>query len=120
MPHELKTQVKLRLGVLLEAWCSLDEAGLAGSLAEDVVFASPFTEHVDAQGLTRGRLNVLRRLCRERETFDKLEIVDVLMGEGSLVVLLRAGETALSCLIEIDDQARFRRLIASRSEITQV
>ena len=119
MPHETKAQVKLRLGALLEAWGAADMAGLAGALAEDVVFASPFTELVDAQGLACGKPEVLRRLHLERGRFADIEIVDVLLGEGSLVVLLRAGEMELSCLIEIDDQARFRRLIASRSEMTQ-
>jgi len=119
MPHESKAQVTLRLGALLEAWGAADMAGLAGALAEDVVFASPFTELVDAQGLACGKPEVLQRLHLERGRFDKVEIVNVLLGEGSLVVLLRAGETELSCLIEIDEQARFRRLIASRSEMTQ-
>ncbi len=119
MPLETKAQVKLRLGALLDAWGAADMAGLAGALAEDVVFASPFTEMLDAQALTCGKLEVLQRLHLERGRFDKIEIVDVLMGEGSLVVLLRAGDTDLSCLIEIDEQARFRRLIASRTEMTQ-
>jgi ketosteroid isomerase-like protein len=120
MLHETKAQVKLRLGALLDAWSSADIVGLAGSLAEDVVFASPYTEPVDAAGLTCGKLNVLQRLCLERGRFDKVEIVDVLMGDASIVVFLRAGETELSCLIEIDDQARFRRLIATLSEMTKV
>ena len=118
MLHETKAQMKLRLGALLEAWSSADIAGLAASLADDVVFASPFTEQIDAQGLTRGKRNVLQRLSLERDRFDGIEIVDILLGEASLVVLLRAGETELSCLIEIDDQARFRRLIASLSDMT--
>ena len=120
MPHETKAQVKLRLGALLEAWGAADMGGLAGALSDDVVFASPFTELLDAQSLACGKPDVLQRLHRERGRFAGIEIVDVLLGEGSLVVLLRAGETQLSCLIEIDDQARFRRLIASRSEMTQV
>ena len=120
MPHETKAQVKLRLGALLEAWGAADMAGLAGALAEDVVFASPFTDLVDAQGLACGKPEDLQRLHLERERFAQIEIVDVLLGESSFVVLLRAGETEMSCLIEIDDQARFRRLIASRSEMTQV
>lgn len=119
MAHQTKAQVRRRLGALLEAWGEADMAGLAGALAEDVVFASPFTEMLDAPGLTCGKGNVLRRLDLERGRFASMEIVDVLLGEGSVVVLLRAGETELSCLIEIDDQARFRRLIASRSEMTQ-
>ena len=120
MLQETKAQMKVRLGALLEAWSSADLAGLAGSLSEDVVFASPYTEALDAEALTRGKLNVLQRLSLERGKFDKIESVDVLVGEASLVVFLRAGETELSCLIEIDDQARFRRLIASLSEMTQV
>ena len=119
MLQDSKAQVKLRLGALLDAWIHADQAGLAGSLADDVVFASPFTEALDAQGLTCGKLNVLQRLALERGKFEKVEITDVLLGEGSLVVFLRAGETELSCLIEIDDQARFRRLIASLCEMTQ-
>ncbi len=119
MPDETKAQVKLRLGALLEAWGAADMAGLAGALAEDVVFASPCTEALDAAGLTRGKLNVLQRLGLERDKLEKVEIIDVLLGEASLVVFLRAGDTELSCLIEIDDHACFRRLIASRSELTR-
>ncbi len=117
--HDVKAQAKLRLGALLEAWAQADIAGLAGALTEDVVFASPFTEALDAQGVTRGKVNVLQRLRDERERFDKVEIVDVLTGGDSLVVFLRAGQTELSCLIEIDNEARFRRLIASLSEMPQ-
>ena len=120
MPQDTeRTQARLRLGALLEAWAQADLAGLAGALTEDVVFASPFTERLDAQGLTRGKSDVLQRLRRERERFDVVEIVDVVTGEGSLTVFLRAGETRLSCLIEVDGEARFRRLIASLSEMPQ-
>lgn len=117
MPHDMeRTQAKLRLGALLEAWAQADLAGLAGVLSEDVIFASPFTEALDAQGLTQGKGNVLQRLRLERERFDAVEIVDVVPGKDSLTVFLRAGQTHLSCLIEVDDKARFRRLIASLSE----
>ncbi len=120
MPHDSKrTEAMLRLGVLLEAWAQADSGGLAGALTEDVVFASPFTEPLDPDGLTRGKINVLQRLLLERERFETVEILDVLTGEDSLTVFLRAGETTLSCLIEIDDKARFRRLIASLSEMPQ-
>ena len=117
MPHDTeRTQARLRLDALLEAWAKADLARLAGALSEDVVFASPFTEALDAQGLTQGKGNVLQRLRLERERFDAVEIVDVVPGEGSLTVFLRAGRTQLSCLIEVDGEARFRRLIASLSE----
>jgi hypothetical protein len=121
MPHDTeRTQAKLRLGALLEAWAQADYAELEVVLREDVVFASPFTEQLDAEGLTRGKSDVLQRLRLERERFDAVEILDVVSGKGSLVVFLRAGETQLSCLIEVDDEARFRRLIASQSEMPQV
>ena len=116
MPHDVRTQAKLRLGALLEAWAQADLAGLASALSEDVIFASPFTEPLDAQALTQGKGNVLQRLRLERERFDVVEIVDVVPGEDSLTVFLRAGQTQLSCFIEVDGEARFRRLIASLSE----
>ena len=77
-------------------------------------------EYVAMLQETKAQMKVRLGLSLERGKFDKIEIVDVLVGEASLVVFLRAGETELSCLIEIDDQARFRRLIASLSEMTQV
>jgi len=121
MPHDTeRTQAKRRLGALLEAWAQADCAGLEGALREDVVFASPFTEQLDAEGLTRGKHNLLQRLRLERDRFASVEIVDVVPGKGSLMVFLRAGKTQLTCLIEVDDEARFRRLIASLSEMPQV
>ena len=115
MLHETKAQLKTRLGLLLDAWSHADLSKLASSLADDVVFASPYTEPVEDDGLTRGKINVLHRLSLERLHIGPVEIVDVMIGTASIVVFLRSGDTELSCLIEIDDQARFRRLIASLS-----
>ena len=115
---DLREVVRARLDALLRAWASADIDALAAMLCEDVVFASPFTEAVDEDGLLRGRSNVLQRLASERLNFyEALEIIDVIVGSTSMVVLLTCGPIKLSCLIELDDEARFRRMIAALGHI---
>jgi hypothetical protein len=115
---DLREIARARLDALLRAWASADIGALSGMLCEDVVFASPFTESVDEDGLLRGRDNVLARLAAERLNFyQALEIIDVMVGSTSMVVLLTCGPIKLSCLIELDDQARFRRMIAAMGHV---
>ena len=106
---DLRQQILLALA----AWRSPDVSRLADTLSEEVVFSSPATEWIDASGVARGKAEVLNRLEEERGSVGDLELIDVLIGPQHITVLLKDGERALTCLVELDQEGKFCRLIPS-------
>lgn len=106
---ELRQQILLALA----AWRGPDVSRLADTLSDEVVFGSPATEWIDASGVAKGKAEVLTRLEEERGSVGELELIDVLVGPEHVTILLKDGERALTCLVELDQEGKFRRLIPS-------
>jgi hypothetical protein len=97
----------------LAAWHGTDPSILADRLSDEVVFGSPTTEWIDASALARGKAEVLSRFEEERGSVGELKLVDILIGPDHLTILLRDGDRVLTCLVELDADGKFRRLIPS-------
>ena len=101
-----------RIKVALAAWSDPDAAGLSEHFSEHVVFGSPSTEWLGDSGWTEGKYEVLRRFAQERCNFPELQLVKVLVASGRATVLLREGDRLMTCLVELDSEGRFSRLIS--------
>jgi len=97
----------------LAAWQGPDARLLGETLSEEVTFSSTGTEWTDALGMAKGKLEVLARLEEERGAVGELELIDILVGPQQITVLLRDGDRPLSCLLELDRDGKFRRLVPS-------
>jgi hypothetical protein len=105
-------EVVARIKVALAAWSELDVSGLSEHFSEHVVFGSPSTEWVGDRGWTEGKDDVLRRFARERSNFTELELVKIMVENGRATVLLRDGLRLMTCLVELDADGRFSRLVS--------
>jgi hypothetical protein len=101
-----------RIKVALAAWSDLDVSGLSEHFSDHVVFGSPSTEWVGDRGWTQGKSEVLRRFARERSNFTELELVEILVASGRATVLLKDGCRLMTCLVELDADGRFSRLVS--------
>jgi len=104
--------VVARIKIALDAWSDLDVTRLAEHLSEGVVFGSPSTEWFGERGWTEGKNEVLRRFARERSNFPELQLVEILVESGRATILLKDGDRLMTCLVELDAEGKFSRLIS--------
>lgn len=113
MPLGQVTDLREQIVSALAAWHGADRSVLAERLSDKVEFSSPTTEWIDAARMARGKAEVLSRFEEERGAVGELQLVDILFGQNNLTILLRDGERNLTCLVELDDDGKFLRLIPS-------
>ena len=101
-----------RIKLALAAWSDLDVSTLAEHLSDHVVFGSPSTEWFGERGWTEGKSEVLRRFARERSNFPELQLVEILVGSGRATILLKDGDRLMTCIVELDEDRKFSRLIS--------
>jgi len=111
-PEENASDIIARIKVALAAWSDLDVTRLAEHLSDRVVFGSPSTEWLGEQGWTEGKKEVLRRFARERSNFPELQLVEILVEAGRATILLKDGDRLMTCLVELDEEGKFSRLIS--------
>lgn len=104
--------IAARIRTALAAWSDLDVYSFADLFSDQVVFGSPSTEWIGERGWTAGKHEVLQRFERERRNFPELELVDLLMEGNRATILLRDGVRTMTCMLELDNDGRFSRLIS--------
>lgn len=111
-PEGNANDVVARIKIALAAWSDLDVVRLAEHLSDRVVFGSPSTEWLGERGWTEGKNEVLRRFAHERGNFLELQLVEVLVEAGRATILLKDGDRLMTCIVELDEEGKFSRLIS--------
>jgi hypothetical protein len=111
-PERTTGEIAERIRNALAAWSELDASGFSDLFSEHVIFGSPSTEWIGDRGWTAGKSEVLRRFERERSNFTELELVDILVDGKRATILLRDGVRSVTCMLELDQEGRFSRLIS--------